>query len=81
MAFLDWITDRAQDLPKLSEKQRTETRELFAEWRHDYTLAKQRNETKREPERGPIASPSPSREAAAKAPMKPGRLNDHDIPF
>jgi len=56
-------------------------RNLLAEWREDYRLAKLRDETGVEPESGhikPEAAPKPRKEKP-----RPGREKDHgiDIPF
>lgn len=54
---------------------------LFAEWRQDYRLAKQRDETGREPkstaqELLPASKPEPSKQRPRRE-----RLKAHDIPF
>jgi hypothetical protein len=47
MAYLDWIKERIRDVPKVTPADRA----LFAEWRQDHQMAKQRDETGKEPER------------------------------
>ena len=84
MGFIDWIKGRGKDSGEVSKPDpatREADKNLFAEWTQDYRLAKQRNETGREPESvQPKASPAPKTETHER-PGKRERLRGHDIPF
>ncbi len=54
---------------------------LFAEWRHDYRLAQQRDETGREPESTAREPLSVSKPEPGKQPPGRERRNGHDIAF
>jgi hypothetical protein len=76
MGFLGWIKRRGQDL-KAPEAERG----LFAEWRQDHEMAKERYETGKEPESRPIPAPETGKSKAAQAPAKRVKVRSRDIPF
>jgi hypothetical protein len=85
MSFLDWVKRRGSESPENVQSAAPQPSKspdgLFAEMRQDYQLARQRDETGREPE-----SVAPEMASAPKAEMKKQpprreRMKGHDIPF
>jgi cation diffusion facilitator CzcD-associated flavoprotein CzcO len=57
------------------------TQRLFAEWWQDYAMARERHETGKEPERGPLIEPSAPEPTPQKAPVRRERGKGYDISF
>jgi hypothetical protein len=64
-----------------SEQSIRNNQKLRAEWEQDHTMAKQRNETGREPECRPLNATEASESVVKNARPRRSRLNDHDIRF
>ena len=84
MGFTDWVKRRTKDSPEMAKpgaELSEADKKLFAEWTLDYRLARQRDETGREPESvQPEVSPAPKTETP-KQPAKRRRVRGHDLPF
>ena len=85
MAFLDWVKRRGSESPENVQSAAPQPSKspdgLFAEMRQDYQLARQRDETGREPESAsPETAPAPKPETK-KQPPRRERMKGHDIPF
>jgi|ERR1700733_11598952 hypothetical protein len=86
MAFLDWMKQRGNESAsapaKEAERTPAETRALFAEWKRDHQLARQRDETGREPERAPVPKAKPKPEPIRlKQPGDPFKRGDRVIVY
>jgi len=82
MGFLDWMKERGKESAAAPSKdvERTpaETRAVFAGWRQDHQLARQREESGLEPERAPVPKPKPE---PKKTPPKQVRPKQPGDPF
>jgi hypothetical protein len=83
VGYLDWIKTRGKNwaAPSDSKDAGKSMSQLFAEWRLDYKLAKQRDETGREPASRSVEKVQEPKSEAKKAPAKRDRIKGHDISF
>jgi hypothetical protein len=84
MGFIDWVKKRGKDsaeMPKPDLASREAGKNLFAEWKQDYRLARQRDETGKEPESVAPEAAQDSKPEKQKAPARRERLKGHDITF
>jgi hypothetical protein len=77
----DLETARARIDSGQMPKEAQEHRALFAEWRQDHEMARERDATGKEPERRPIPSPETGKSKTAPTPPKRVKVRSRDIPF